>query len=199
MLKALVFDVGRVLLEVAPVEPLVAKIDGIDDEETFWKQWILLEAVRDFETGKISEADFVKGVLDEMKVQLSAEEFFAEFDRWPLKLYDQVEEVVSGISDHYEVATMSNMNARHWQIVLDDFGLGRMIEKHFPSWQTALMKPDSAAYENVARQLDLSIDEIAFFDDNQLNVDGAKAAGMQAYRVKGADELQTCLQNLKIL
>ncbi len=61
-----------------------------------------------------------------------------------------------------------------------------------------LRKPALAAYECVAAHLQQDPGSCIFIDDRQVNIDGAKAAGMQGILFKSAEQLQQELHSLGV-
>jgi putative hydrolase of the HAD superfamily len=55
------------------------------------------------------------------------------------------------------------------------------------------VKPDRAAFDHVVTTLDCAPEHILFLDDNQINVDGARAAGLVAERAVGVEAARSIL------
>ena len=60
-------------------------------------------------------------------------------------------------------------------------------------------KPDARIYSAVLDRLGVEAGKVIFFDDIEANVVAAKAAGMQAHRVQGLEQLQRTLIELELL
>ena len=69
----------------------------------------------------------------------------------------------------------------------------------FLSYVTGKLKPDADVYDMVRKELDCDADQIAFFDDNPVNVEAARECGWQSALVKGAGELASALQRMGVL
>ncbi len=61
------------------------------------------------------------------------------------------------------------------------------------------LKPTRAAFEHVLADIGCAPAYVVFLDDNQLNVDAARAVGLQAYRAVGIAEVRTVLRSLGLL
>ena len=61
------------------------------------------------------------------------------------------------------------------------------------------MKPDRDIFEHVLEDLGLAGHEVLFLDDNQMNVDGARDAGLDAEVVKGVEAARTLLDGRGLL
>ena len=62
-----------------------------------------------------------------------------------------------------------------------------------------LVKPDREAFAHVVERLGCPAERILFLDDNQINVDGARAVGLDAEVVKGVDAARALLRERGLL
>ena len=79
------------------------------------------------------------------------------------------------------------------------FGLLDAFDHHFLSFRIGMMKPDREIFDHVIEQLDHAPERILYFDDNHLNVESARAAGLRAERVKGMREAKKILEREGLL
>ena len=114
-------------------------------------------------------------------------------------LYPGAHELVSRIPGHITRALLSNSNALHWDRVVDDFGLGALFEHRFVSHLTGRIKPDPDAFEHVVSSLGCDPASVFFLDDNLLNVEAARATGMQGAVVSGVTGAEQALRQAGIL
>ncbi len=70
------------------------------------------------------------------------------------------------------------------------------LRKVFVSSTIGLRKPDKAAFDHVAREMGVAPACILFFDDALINVEGARAAGLQAVHVRGPADVPEALARL---
>ena len=90
---------------------------------------------------------------------------------------------------------------------LIELGLGRQFPElvaaiphhRYFSFQFGETKPARTLFQSVAVAIGLPGPEILFVDDSKKNIDGAQAAGWQAIRFTGADELAIELHGLGLL
>ena len=69
----------------------------------------------------------------------------------------------------------------------------------FNSARLGLAKPDPEAFATVARVLAIPVERCLFVDDTVSNVEGARAAGMQAEPFVGVEGLRTLLVTAGLL
>jgi len=68
-------------------------------------------------------------------------------------------------------------------VAADD--MTRLFKRQFLSFRWGLMKPDAEIYLRAIGELGCAPERILFFDDNQANVDGARAVRIDAHLVDG--------------
>ena len=159
-------------------------------EQALWEKWLTSESVRAFESGRIDSQAFADATIAEFGLSIDANTFLKAFETWIDGLFDGVEDLLVDLRPDYRLATMSNTTATHWPKLTEEMGLGRLIDTHFPSHQTGLLKPDSEAFENVIRELQVEPNRILFFDDNEINVSAARTCDLQAQIAKGPDDIR---------
>ena len=103
-------------------------------------------------------------------------------------------ELIARIPSNVTRALLSNSNALHWPRVEDEFGLGALFEHRFVSHLTGRIKPDRDAFEHVISSLGCDAASVFFLDDNLMNVEAARDAGMQGAVVRGVDEAEQALR-----
>ena len=96
-----------------------------------------------------------------------------------------------------ESPRLSNANELHTPLHRRRFSA--VIETFYFSDEIGAVKPDRAIFDHVIRDLDVTPDRIAFFDDTPVNVEAAQNAGINAFAVDGLDELKNLLHHLGLL
>ncbi len=61
------------------------------------------------------------------------------------------------------------------------------------------IKPDRDYFETVLAELGAAPSQAVFFDDNVVNVEGARACGLEGHVVRGVDETRSRLRDLDLL
>ena len=73
------------------------------------------------------------------------------------------------------------------------------FDELFLSHEIGERKPDAAGFELICKQLNCQPSQIAFFDDTQENIDGAKKFVIRASLTKGETEVASALKSLLLL
>jgi putative hydrolase of the HAD superfamily len=181
------FDLGGVLIELSGVRVML-ELTGISSEEDLWRRWLTCRWVRRFESGRCSATEFAAGVVADWRLRLSPAAFLEAFVSWPVGPLPGAAELVAETRASVATGCFSNTNALHWHDRFAVWPLMNMFDHRFLSFELGLLKPDVAAFAQVAATLGVPADRVLFLDDNALNVAGAAAAGFQAFRAAGVDE-----------
>ena len=192
--KALLFDLGGVLVKLTGVPRMMELTRHRFTVAGLWERWIASPAIRAFESGTMSVDEFGPAIVKEFAIDLPAEQYVKEFTVWPSCTFPGVEELLLTLKNEYILASLSNTNVLHWKRVKEDMHLIHHFDYNFPSHETGLLKPDRETFLHVAEAMSLAPGDILFFDDNLINVEGARNAGLNAAEVHGVDDIRSYLR-----
>ena len=193
----LLFDLGGVLTDFAGFEELGRLSPITRDPAAVRDMWIAAESVRRFERGDISPQDFARRVVEEFHLGLPEEEFIHEFVSWVRGPYPGALQLLRRLQNTHRIACLSNSNELHTP--LHRQSLQTHIERFYFSDELGHVKPDREIFDHVIRDLAISPQRIAFFDDTPVNVEAARTAGLSAFLVDGITALGAQLQALGLL
>ncbi|MCH2170367.1 HAD family phosphatase [Myxococcota bacterium] len=197
--RVVLFDLGGVLVELVGM-PTLRRWAGEADDEALWARWLTSPWVRRFECGGCSPEAFAMGMVEEWTLPVGPEEYLEVFRGWPRRLLPGARDLVEQVSAAgWRTGCLSNSNELHWPLKRDGMELGRLLDAHFVSHELGCVKPDPEIYQEVIAQLGVPAETVLFLDDNQINVDGARAVGMEAFRARGVEEAREVLEARGIL
>ncbi len=192
------FDLGGVLIEVAGVRAML-KLTGIQSEGELWRRWLTCRWVRRFESGGCSETEFAAGVVADWQLDLSPSAFLEAFRNWPTGPLPGAAELVAQTRASAATGCFTNTNTLHWHDHIAAWPLAGLFDHRFLSFELGLLKPDIAAFAQVADLLEVPAERVLFLDDNAVSVAGAAAAGFQATRAAGVAEARQRLVEAAVL
>ena len=192
------FDLGGVLIEISGVRAML-ELTGMESEEDLWRRWLTCRWVRLFESGRCSETEFAAGVVADWQLELSPAAFLEAFRNWPTRPLPGAAELVAQTRARAATGCFSNTNALHWYGHIATWPLASLFDHRFLSFELGALKPDTAAFAQVADLLEVPAERVLFLDDNAVNVAGAAAAGFQAARATGVDEARQHLVEAAVL
>jgi putative hydrolase of the HAD superfamily len=198
-IRALVFDLAGVLLDFGGPESVHAMSNGRVDRTKFFRFWSEAACAHDLHLGRCSPDAFAREAVRELQLTVTPEAFLADYRTWFRGPYEGALELLERLRPAYRTACLSNANALDVKRFKDELQLQRRLDGCFYSNELGLRKPDAAAYLHVSRALNVSPDEMAFFDDSLENVQGARGVGIDAHHVTGFADLTLRLRQLGIL
>jgi glucose-1-phosphatase len=197
-IEIVLFDLGGVLVELTGVPTMLEWTNDKYDEGKLWELWLNSPAVRSFETGCSTAEQFADDIIKEMDLPVGQTEFINVFSRWPKGLFPGVSELIEKLRKHFTLACFSNSNELHWPRLMTEMGLDNMFDFHFASHLMGKLKPDLESFEYVLQNLDRKASSVLFLDDNEINVRSARKAGIEAYRVRGTNEIKQVFKDENI-
>ena len=199
MIRAVVFDIGRVLVDWQP-EAFYDRRIGTERREALFRETAILEMNTRIDAG---EPAFEVTREHAGRHPAWRDEIHAWHDDWE----DTLAGPVPGTADllmalkarGVPVLALSNfgadtiLRARRLHPVLDAF------DRAFISGELRLMKPDPAIYAHVEAETGLPPKTLFFTDDSPVNVAAARERGWQAHLFEDAPGLERELGRLGLL
>lgn len=195
--KAVVFDMGGVLVELGPLDEALGL--GRMTSEEFWAAWLASPTVRALEAGVSTVEEFGRDLGPELGLDLDPAEIIAHFKAVPRGLFPGAAELVAAVRAQVTTALLSNTNAAHWETQPDADVIAGMCAHQFLSYELNLTKPDRPIFDHAATALGVEPGRILFLDDSPANVTGARDAGWLAERVRGPLEARAALERHGVL
>jgi glucose-1-phosphatase len=196
--KAILFDLGGVLCELRGEAHMLKLLGGSHTREQMWRAWLASPAVRAHESGYLNETEFAHQVVAEFALDITPESYLSEFRDWLVGPFPGALKLLSLTKARYQTALLSNVGSAHWPRV-EAMNLLPHIHHALPSFKLGAVKPDREYFQRAMSAMNISPDEAIFFDDNQINCDGAIAFGIAAYCTRGVDETHAKLIELGLL
>ena len=201
MKKTIIFDIGGVLFELDFKNSISKLLNSNEkDFEKLFQQWLLSKTVRKFEAGKIDFDTFYKDLSEEFSLSLDKESFTKEFESVIVGDFNGTGELLQELHEKgYTLYALSNITAFHWDMLLKEYDFMKYITKGFLSYEIGSAKPDDLIFQTAIKTINTEANEILYFDDNKLNVEGALKNGLNAYHTIGLDKVKEILKELKII
>jgi putative hydrolase of the HAD superfamily len=147
------------------------------------------------ERGEIGELDYYAALRRSLAIDIDDEEFRAG---WSAIFTEPVNETVlllKELKDRVPLYAFSNSNAAHHAVWNRKFRDAlASFRRVYVSWEMGLRKPEPAAFDHIAHDIGVPAGRILFFDDTLSNVEGARAAGLQAVHVRGPDDVRNAVR-----
>ena len=179
-IKAVVFDLGNVLIDVIHERAATALsahcAQGTQSLHGAISNSTLLHSL---EIGSIDAAQFFAQVSAQAQLEVSLEAFCAAF----CNVFAPIQEMIDaqaelqrgGLATHL----FSNTSALHFEHLAGRHPFLTRFDSHFLSYQIGWMKPDARAYKTVEQGTGLTGARLLFIDDKLENVQAGAQRGWQ--------------------
>ena len=194
------FDFGGVLVEFAGPKELGQHLRWSSTPEIILQRWTECPHTEEFERGKLSPVQWAERFIRDWDVNLKPDEFLTKFTTWSRRVLPGAKELLEQLRTRYRLAALSNSNEVHWERNTHELRIIELFEFAISSHQVGLCKPDPQIFNVAIERANVSSPQaIVFFDDLAANVEAAKAAGLQAFQVKGVEELRATIARERLL
>lgn len=182
-IKNIIFDFGNVLLplDIAASANAMTSLLKIPYDAYHQEMPVFF---RDFEIGKITEAQFIEMLKTESKQSFSDQDFANAWNAILLVIPDTTISFLETLRKKYKLYLFSNTNEAHLGYVRQNMGIAafksfeNLFEKTWYSHQIGYRKPDVAAFEFVIQDAGILPGETIFVDDGKMHIEGAAKAGL---------------------
>ena len=194
--RALIFDLGGVLIEFDFKRAFSAwkDISRLSLEE-LQRSFRFDEMYEQHERGEITASRYFAHLRDKLAL---ADDLDRIAQGWNAIFSAEIGptlRLIAAVRANIPCYAFTNTNQSHQETWMRMFpAVATSFEKVFASHEIGLRKPELRAFAYIANELDLPVDELLFFDDLQENVDGAKAAGLQAVLVRTPEDVRNALE-----
>jgi glucose-1-phosphatase len=200
VVRALLFDLGGVVIKL--------------DFQRVFKRWALAagceaaslarrfsqdDAYARHERGEIDAAGYFDSLRSTLGIDLSDEQFLDGWNDIYEGPVDGMEALLRTASDSFPVYAFTNSNPSHQSVWTNELQLElRWFRAVFVSSELGMRKPDREASLEVAPRAGHRTSEFLFLDDSPENIDGARAAGMQAMLTRSVADVRRALRELGV-
>jgi putative hydrolase of the HAD superfamily len=190
-IKNIIFDLGGVIMNIdfKLTENAFAAL-GFTDFKQHMTQFHITPFFEQYETGKIDDAAFIRGVQQIAGKPLSDQQVV---DAWNALLLDFPPAriaLLEKIKNEYRIFLLSNTNSLHYQAFQQTLQaqtgkkLEDLFEKTYYSHTAHLRKPHASIYQLVLEENKLLAAETLFIDDTASNFSGAEELGIQTLHLR---------------
>jgi putative hydrolase of the HAD superfamily len=199
MIKNIIFDVGRVLVEVNWLQ--VMKDLGFDGEtlERVSKATVFSPAWLEYDASVLPYEELLKKFIandPEMKEQIL---LFMEHEQDAIREFSYANEWVKSFKDKgYGCYILSNYPKRTFEISMGERSFEEHMDGAIYSWQVKVSKPNREIYEILLDRYGLKAEECLFMDDTARNLEVAKEFGIHTILFTDKEEAEEELKKIGI-
>jgi putative hydrolase of the HAD superfamily len=197
---ALLFDLGNVVIDI-DFNRVFARWAALAacDPALVRGRFSVDEACRRHEIGALSDNDYFASLRRSLGIDLTDAQFL---DGWNALFVGEapgISEALARAAPRIPLYAFSNTNPAHQTYWSTHFsGAVGHFRQIFVSSTIGLRKPDAAAFAFVVEAIGMPAERILFFDDSLINVEGARACGLQAVHVTSPADVAKTLAALDL-
>lgn len=188
----IIFDLGGVILTLDMPRAEKSFTDlGVKDYNTLFRNGNVSSFFKDYEIGKINDAEFLAAMKNLAGIPLNDTDLLASWNAMLGVFPPERVDLLHSLKNKYRLFLFSNTNALHLetfrkmyadtfnQQVFDDH-----FEKAYYSHTLGMRKPDAESFQYIIDENKLDPSRTVFIDDSLPNVEGAIAVGLKGIHLK---------------
>ncbi len=191
MIEAVIFDLGRVIVDI-DIRRLLSVVSvglSADDVDGAISRSLRDEVMRDFNRGRIGPGEFHEAMVGRHGLDMGFEEFK---DLW-CGIFSPIagmEELIRQLNGAYRLGLLSDTDPLHWAYLQSTYPVLNLFARPTLSFEVGVVKPDPAIFLAAAKNVDTPVERCLYIDDLAVNVEGAVAVGMTGIVFGGAGALR---------
>jgi glucose-1-phosphatase len=197
--RAIIFDIGRVLIRV----DISRAIDGLASGLALTPQdiWSAIQndpRWLDWQEGRISPRDWHLHLTKRLGASLTFEQFSEVWNRAldPNPIHS--ESFLENLSKNYRLAVLSNTDPIHMSYEEARFPFFRFFPIRIYSFRVGASKPDPVIYRQALQACRVRAEEAVYIDDVVAYVEAAQRLGMTGIVFQSPEQLRSDFRDLGI-
>ncbi len=181
-----IFDLGNVIVDIDFNRVLGVWSDlGRVPLATLQSRFRMDEAFEKHERGEISDPEFAARICDQLDIALSYPQFVAGWQAVFVGVRPETLAIMNQLRAKGErVVILSNTNQLHFEFWPTQYPeVQNATDRLYMSQDVGMRKPEARIYHHVLEHEGFTADQAVFFDDNQANIDAARAIGIESVLV----------------
>lgn len=181
--KAIIFDIGNVVLEWQP-EHILRSVFSVANLPLLLEQTFLSPEWLAYDQGLISTKDLKEQLADKLECSNTAIEALLQSVVVALRPFPEMIELLSRLKGlGYTIYALSNMPQDIFLSLFEQHKFWSLFDDIVISSQIKLIKPDPAIFEFVLSKHRLKANECIFLDDSAANIATANDMGFATIKV----------------
>lgn len=197
--RAIIFDIGRVLLRVDMSRAMAGLASGL--ALTHQEVWSAIEKDPrwpDWQEGRISPRDWHLHLSKRLGASLTFEQFTevwnSALDPNPI----HSESFLGTLSKNYRLALLSNTDPIHMSYAEARFPFFRFFPTRIYSYRVGARKPDPVIYRQALQACKVRAEEAVYVDDVAAYAEAARLLGMSGIVFQSPEQLHSHFRSLGI-
>lgn len=197
-IKNIIFDLGGVIYDIR-YENIADKFReyGLEDFERYYTQAAQSNAIDLFEEGRMSVPEFRSYIRSVSDIPLTDEQIDTAWNAILIGIPKSRWDLLGKLRVKYNTFLFSNTNQLNYDCFMSEteekygFNLFEVsFKKAYFSQLMGTRKPKLDGFHTIVAENGLNPDETLFIDDNPLNVEAARKAGLHGYHLSKTKRME---------
>ena len=196
-LRAIIFDIGRVLVRVDVARAMTGLADGVSlSPEEVWSALQKDPRWKDWQEGRMSPQDWHLHVSRRLGSKLTFEHFVEVWNRAldPTPIHEEA--FLEKLGKKYRLAVLSNTDPLHVAHLEKSYGFFRLFPVRIYSCGVGASKPNAVIYKEALQACKVRAHEAVYVDDVPAFAQAATQLGMHGIVFQSPEQLQSDLRKL---
>jgi putative hydrolase of the HAD superfamily len=196
-LRAIIFDIGRVLIRVNVARAMTGLADGVSlSPEEVWSALEKDPRWKDWQEGRMSPQDWHLHVSRRLGSKLSFDQFVEVWNRAldPIPIHE--EGFLEKLGKRYRLAVLSNTDPLHVAHMEKAYGFFGLFLTRIYSCSVGASKPNPVIYKEALQACKVRAQEAVYVDDVPAYAQAAGQLGMHGIVFRSPEQLQSDLRTL---
>lgn len=199
MIKNIIFDVGRVLVDVRWDE--IMQELGFEGEllKRVSNATVCSDTWGEYDRGKWSDEEILNTFITNAPDLEREIRLFMEHEHESIKEFPYAKDWVKSFKDKgYHCYILSNYPRRIYENTCQERGYEEFVDGAVYSYQVHMIKPEPVIYQTLLKRYGLVPEECVFIDDNLANIEAARKLGIHAIHFNTRQNTEQELQKLGV-
>jgi len=196
-LRAIIFDIGRVLIHVNVARAMTGLADGVSlSPEEVWSALEKDPRWKDWQEGRMSPQDWHLHVSRRLGSKLSFAQFVEVWNRAldPTPIHENG--FLEQLAKRYRLAVLSNTDPLHVAHMEKTYAFFGLFPARIYSCRVGASKPNPVIYKEALQACKVKAQEAVYVDDVPAYAQAAGQLGMHGIVFQSPEQLQSDLQTL---
>ena len=199
MIKNIVFDVGKVLVDFDWQSLFDALGFSPEAYEEVAKATVQSELWNEFDRSKMADEEILEGFLEHAPGRRNEVMRFWDNIGSCIRRYDYAFPWIRSLQERgYGVYLLSNYPRRIYSQSIEELAFVEIVDGAVFSYEVQYIKPEREIYEALLRKYGLNPTECVFIDDNRANIVAANELGMATIHFHTKSQAEEELRSLGV-
>ena len=197
--RAIIFDIGRVLIRVDVARAMAGLADGVSlSPEEVWSALEKDPRWKDWQEGRISPQDWHLHVSRRLGSKFSFQQFVEVWNRAldPTPIHEEA--FLEKLGKKYRLAVLSNTDPLHVAHLEKTYGFFQLFPVRIYSCSVGASKPNPVIYKEALQACKVRAQEAVYVDDVPAYAQAASQLGMHGIVFQSPEQLQSDLRTLDV-